>query len=188
MTTIWFVDTETGGLDSQVHSILSLGLVAWQDGRIVGEDEFKIKEDPIIVTPEALAVNQIDLRDQSNWWMPLSVVREIDITLPRRDAPNSPLPIIGGHNTPFDVGFVRRLYRIVGCHYPFSHRYVDTLPVARFLMDAGIIKAKGAGLTALCAYFGIKNRARHGALGDAVATAELYTRLLEVVQGKELSK
>jgi len=185
MTTIWFVDTETGGLDSQVHSILSLGLVEWVDGRINFEDEWRIKEDPMVVTPEALAVNQIDLRNPADWQSPSSVVTDLMDVIPGRTTHNAPMPILGGHNTPFDVGFVRRLFQLAGlagAPYPFSHRYIDTLPVARFLRDAGVIKVKGGGLTALCEYFGIKNKERHGALGDARATAELYTCLIDAVK------
>ena len=178
--TLWFVDTETGGLDCGIYSILSVGLVKWVDGFFETFGEWYVKESPMIVSPEALAVNQIDLRKPGDFWPVKAVVAEIMRVVPQVESKEFQ-PILGGHNTPFDVGFLKRLFRLANVPYPFSYRYVDTCAIGRFLLDAGLIEAENAGLEALCARFGV-NQPKHTALGDAVASAELYTAMLNFVK------
>ena len=39
-----FIDTETGGLDPQKHSLLSLALVVWEKREILDSKEFLIND------------------------------------------------------------------------------------------------------------------------------------------------
>lgn len=183
MTTIWFCDTETGGFDADVHSILALALVKWVDGHIEFEDEWLIREDPFVVTGEALGVNRLDLRASDGWWTPRSVASEITRAVPKGGETADGKPILGGHNTPFDISFVQRLFRIAGFAYPFSYHYEDTLPCVRLLMASKRIKPKNARLESLADYFGLDRSSCHSALGDARLTAAVYTRCLEIVKG-----
>jgi DNA polymerase-3 subunit epsilon len=181
MTTIWFCDTETGGFDADLHSILSVALVKWVDGHIECGEEWLIREDPFVVTGEAMSVNQLNLSMYESWWEPRSAATDILHSI--ADSPESP-PILGGHNTPFDIRFVKRLFRIAQLEYPFSYHYEDTLAVARFLRSAGYINPPNVRLETLCEYFGLGTTECHTALGDARATAEVYTRFLKMVKGK----
>ena len=46
MNRILFIDTETGGINPNKHSLLSIGLVVWdQDNGIIYENEFYIKSE-----------------------------------------------------------------------------------------------------------------------------------------------
>lgn len=60
---IVFLDTETGGLDPSVNSLLSIGLVIWEDGKIKTKNEFFVKENEYNVTSKAIEVNRIDLKE-----------------------------------------------------------------------------------------------------------------------------
>jgi len=184
MTTIWFCDTETGGFDSDTHSILSLGLVQWVDGRIEYEDEWLIREDPMVVTGEAMSVNRLDLSASDNWWTPRSAASEIVHIVPDVGDGGDSKPVLGGHNTPFDIRFVKRLFRIAGLPFPFSYHYEDTLPVARLLLAAKRISPKNARLESLAEYFGLPTSSCHSALGDARLAAEVYTKFLEMLKGE----
>lgn len=182
---IWFCDTETGGLDPNKHSILSLALVHWVDGRLENAQNWWIDEGDFIVTRSAMKINQIDLRQTDSFWLtPKEICNDVklfiyDNTIKENNG-SFIKPILGGHNTPFDIGFIKRLFRLGGLEYSFHYHYVDTLPVARYLKDTGKIQVEKTHLTSLCDYFGIKNQGEHTALGDALATAEVYTKMLQL--------
>ncbi len=58
-----FLDTETGGINSRVNSLLSVGLVIWEDKKIITKKEFYIKEKEYNVTTQAIEINKIDLNE-----------------------------------------------------------------------------------------------------------------------------
>lgn len=185
MGKIWFVDTETGGFDSTRHSILSLAMVEWVDGRILRTYEAFVDESPIVVTRGALGVNKIDLRDvEIDWKSPRNVVSVIcDMVQDSSD----PRPTLGGHNVMFDKGFLLRLFAMTDTQDPFSDHTVDTMGIARFLMDGRRIPKGSCKLIDLCTYYGIPHDA-HTALGDALATARLYTCFLDEITKLEVTK
>ncbi|MFZ1613213.1 MAG: hypothetical protein WAT51_03515, partial [Holophaga sp.] len=51
-----FVDTETGGLDSQRHSLLSIGLVLGDEGVVRHSLELFLKHDTYVVDGAAMKV------------------------------------------------------------------------------------------------------------------------------------
>jgi DNA polymerase-3 subunit epsilon len=56
-----FIDTETGGLDPNKHSLLSLAMVIWEDMEIIDSQEILINDGILSATKEALSINKIDL-------------------------------------------------------------------------------------------------------------------------------
>ena len=87
-----------------------------------------------------------------------------------------PIPLVA-HNAAFDSGFLRRAYRDesipdwagpVFCTRKLARRLLPHLD--RYHLDA------------LCAHFGLQNRARHRALGDAAVTAEAWIGLVELAR------
>jgi DNA polymerase-3 subunit epsilon len=189
MPKLLVIDTETGGLDPQRHSILSLGVVVWEDGEIRDELELPIAESRIVADEGALKVNQINLDEHRLAALaPADAaerLREFAESHFGRPPSNSRIPLVG-HNVGFDVGFLRRLCRLAEFPYDryFSHRVIDTAGIVRFLNLAGRLPLKGAGSTESFEYFGIKFEpgARHTALADARATAVLLTKLITMVR------
>jgi DNA polymerase-3 subunit epsilon len=182
---VW--DTETGGLDPNKQSILTLGVVAWQDGSIADEMLLEIAEPEIIAEERALKINGISVAHLATVGdTPLAAVMKIKNFLLKNGFFKT--VYVAGHNVPFDVGFIKRLYTLAGEDYDktFSYRVLDTMTLALALDQVGRLPGlRSTGLDGLCSRFGINIRgsaARHNALEDARATAKLLTKLLDMVR------
>lgn len=183
-TYILVVDTETGGLDPQVNSILTIGLVMRKDGAEMGRKLIKVAEDDIVAEERALQVNGIDIdalrRDGIS---PAAAVVEIEEFI-RANGSYPAGVVVAGHNIPFDVGFLQRLYRLAGVKYPFRYRVLDTVSLAYAMQLAGRLpNLKSVSLDALAARFGITIRTgtTHDALEDAVATSAVLSALVRLL-------
>lgn len=189
MTKLLVIDTETGGIDPDRHSLLSVAAVVWADGRIEGEIEILVGEADVTVTARALEINRIDLVEHARGAVPpaeaLSRLLGFVAEHFRVELAAGEQVVLVGHNVGFDVGFLRRLCRLAGASFPaqFSHRMLDTASVLRFLSLAGFVPAAAVASTEAFAHFGvcIPPELRHTALGDARATADLLTRLVGLV-------
>lgn len=88
-----------------------------------------------------------------------------------------------GHNIGFDVAFLRRLAYVGGRESirAVSHRTVDTHTMLFLLYQMDVIPASALGSDGAFEYFDIiiPEKDRHTALGDALATRELYVVLME---------
>lgn len=180
MRILW-CDTETGGLNPETDALLSVGLVDYQDGKILRSEEVLIDASGLVCDPKALAVNHIDLDLHHAY----SVTR-VEAAERIRDfcAPMG-RPFVGGHNVAFDVSFIRRLFAPDVLRKMVSHRTLDTLQLLAYLGDSGRIPPGIGKLDQAMAHFGLTmpEGKRHTALGDALVTAELYTRLLQTIAG-----
>jgi DNA polymerase-3 subunit epsilon len=189
LSTILFTDTETGGLDPRYHSLLSVGVALWIDGRIVDTEQYFIKRDIYKVTMEALEVNKLNVIEvckkgisEGNLFNSISTFlgrNEIDPL--RRGVPRLTL---GGHNINFDVGFLKEADAYL-FNQMFSYRTVDTSAIARFLVDLGKLPEdlRGGSSQKLLDYFKIGDPdKRHDSLADAIDAANLYNALLGVVK------
>ena len=182
MTPIVIIDTETGGLNPASTSILSLGACLYP--RPVNGPIFsvEIEEEPMILTGGALRVNKINpgardrVQSPPDAWKAFTEWTAGHVSL--RGV------VLGGHNTPFDIGFVKRLASLADSSFElhFSHRYVDTMAVARFMAIAGLIdQGHPCSLSALCRTFKVINTAEHTALGDAIAARDLLVMMIGAV-------
>ena len=77
------------------------------------------------------------------------------------------------HNARFDSGFLRRAFAGQGTRAP-AVAVLCTQRLARRLLP----RLGRYDLDHVCAQFGVRNRARHRALGDADATAQVWIELL----------
>lgn len=180
MTTLLVLDTETGGLDPATDALLTVGLVGWSDGAIRRQTEILIDAEGLRCTDRAMAVNGIDLELHHAHSVSRSeAARQIQAFCRPMGR-----PWIAGHNAQFDIGFVRRLFTPDVLRQTFSHRVMDTMQVLAYLGHAGLIPDGIGKLDQAIGHFGIvvPEGKRHTALADALATAELYTKLLAVVR------
>lgn len=88
--------------------------------------------------------------------------------------------VLVAHNAPFDLAFLRLKERDIG-------RRFDNPVLCTVLMSAGLFAHSGQHtLDALCERFGvhIPPEARHTAMGDTTATAEVFVRMLALLRDK----
>ncbi len=88
--------------------------------------------------------------------------------------------VLVAHNAPFDLAFLRLKEAVIG-------RRFDNPVLCTVLMSAGLFDHTGQHtLDALCDRFGITipAHARHTAMGDTVATAEVFVRMLALMRDK----
>ena len=177
---ILFVDTETGGLNPNYHSLLSIALVLWQDYEIIDKLEVLINDGNLVIDNIALEINHINIEEHK-----MKAVRptEAIVTIKNflyKHFITSEKITLAGHNISFDVSFLKVFIEKNGEIFSnyFSHRYVDTASILYYLYLAGKIKSKTVSSSEAFKMFGIKIVNRHSALGDAKGTAELFTKLL----------
>lgn len=180
------IDTETGGFDPLMWSILSIGAVVWEDGNLLGEAEVLVAEQPVEVEAGAMKVNRIDLKEHVAIGLaPKRAVATFENFI-LEYFPQGKVPL-AGHNVGFDIGFLQRLYRLAGVDFEtrFSHRSIDTSSIMNFLRLAGKLPIPNSSLDSGLRYFRIevKGHERHSALADARATAKVLTALIELVRG-----
>lgn len=186
MTQILFLDAETGGLDPSTASLLSIGLAVWEQGEIKATTEIFLKHDAITVSPESLKVNRLNLLEHIERAVYPTEAASAMISFCQEHLHCPPPWVIGGHNIYFDLGFLRPFLKNQGYewHKLFSHRAVDTSSILRFLFLSGILEEEIVSSDDAFPYFNIHVNGRHTALGDAIATAELFNHLLVLVKSK----
>lgn len=180
MIRLLVLDTETGGLNPETDALLSVGLVDWCDGIVTRQTEILVDAEGLNCDPKALAVNNIDL----DLHHAHSISRDHAARTIQAFCQPMGRPWIAGHNTHFDIGFIRRLYTPDVLRRVFSHRVIDTMQVLAYLGHCGRIPDGIGKLDQAIAHFRIEVPAgqRHTALADALATARLYTELLGVLR------
>ncbi len=82
--------------------------------------------------------------------------------------------IFVAHNVGFDYNFIREEFASLG--YKYKREKLCTVRLSRKLIPGKVSYSLGN----LCESLGIENEARHRAEGDAVATAKLFSLLLEL--------
>jgi len=182
-----FLDTETGGLDPRTHSLLSLGLVVGDGPKVANSLEILVRHEPYVVSAEGMKVNRIDLVAHSEAALePLVALAVLEVFLEQHFMHRCQPIVLAGHNVGFDQAFLGAFLASQGRSLEprFSHRVVDTHSLAAGLRDAGRLDLDNLSSTALFAHFGIlvPEEKRHTALGDALATFELYWKLVELMK------
>lgn len=162
------VDLETTGLAADRAAIIEIGAVRVSGLRIAGRfDTLASPGTP--VPPPISALTGIDDRMLEGAPPQSAALARFRAWLDA--APGAPFV---AHNASFDARFVRRGLGRHGLP-PLSGPVLCTRRLAARLLPG----VRRRGLDALCGHLGIRNRARHRALGDAEATAELLVWLLE---------
>jgi DNA polymerase-3 subunit epsilon len=174
------VDTETSGLDPQKNCILSLAAVVYHDGAIEDAVQWPVMDALEEFDPAALAVNGFTHeRVLADGISPWGVIRRLEQLLLKHDMRGR--VVLAGHNLPFDVGFLQRLYRLANEDYgkQFMHGGLDTKVAALLLEQAGRLRFDSPSLVDVAAALGIKHNTAHDALEDALVTAQVLRRLVD---------
>lgn len=181
-----FIDTETGGLNPEIHSLLSLALAAWDSNSgLIDTCEIYFNHDKYSITNKATEINKINESNISymdNFISPDHAIKEIEWFCKKNFLePNS--IVIAGHNVAFDISFLKKLYSNQRSNYNarFSHRFVDTHSIMYYLqMVNRLPEYLKLDSSNAFDYFGLHVKNRHTALGDALATVKLFEALLSL--------
>ena len=185
------LDVESGGTDPRKHSLLTVCFRLLDrelnDGPQIS---FGIKHAVYNVTPEAMAVNKIDLEEHHKTaWDDSRIAGELGeffgfVPVSECGYARKHTITLIGHNPAFDKGFIdeqlpmawpqKRNGEYVGISTSiFHYRLRDTQAVGDWMNDCGLIDVEKPSLSKLCALFGIEYKA-HTADGDVDATAKLW--------------
>ena len=183
----WSLDLETGGLDARTDPIISVGMVPLRGGIIRLGEAFStlIRPDPgRPIRPESVRAHQLlagDLRKAP----PLgAVLLEVD----RRLADG----VLLVHNRGIDIPFLKGGHARTGLKWrkPLVVDTVDlimkTAARRRFLRPASGDEMPSLNLSEARRANGLPDYEAHDALIDAVATAELFLVLRQVIGAKTL--
>ncbi len=186
MARLLFIDTETGGLDPEKHSLLSVGFVVWDS--ILGEcysAEYRLKNENYYITKTAQKINKITDFDFVDAIIPPNLIKKFEEIKEIYFADYTAIPL-AGHNTQFDVQFIKKMFKDNHRSFDkiFHHRIVDTYSILKFLQDAGVVSDKIDSSAQAFKFFEIIVDGRHTALGDAKATMQLYEKMIQLLHKK----
>ena len=162
------VDLETTGVSPERSRILEIGAVRVRAAACV--ERFETLVDPGVEIPATITsltgIEREDVVDAPTQAEALAALSAF--------VGPGPTPFVA-HNAQFDSGFLRRAYREEGLAYWEGPVFCTRKLARRLLPDLGRYH-----LDSLCARFGLRNPARHRALGDASVTADAWIGLLEI--------
>ena len=166
-------DSETTGLDPDRDDVVQIGAVRVVNGRRVASERFDILVDPgRPIPPGSTKVHGIS--DDMVQGKPglLDATRQFHAFA--RDA------VLVAHNAPFDLAFMKRYGAKAGV--AFDHPVLDTVLLSAVLFGGSATHT----LDALAERLGvdIADAVRHTAIGDAIATADVFTACIGMLEGR----
>jgi DNA polymerase-3 subunit epsilon len=164
------LDLETTGLDPERDAIVAIGSVRIVGGRVLEQERYEALVKPARPIPQSAT----DIHGLT--WEMLHDKPPLTEVLPTFQAFLQGTLLVA-HNGAFDVAFLRR----EGLDPP---PLLDTLLLAQLLFP----DLKDYNLELLAERFGVPVIGRHTALGDALMTAEIFTRMLPLLQAKGFSR
>jgi len=162
------VDIETTGLSKHCHRITEIAAAKLRNGRI--RETFHTIVNPQVKIPSFIT----SLTGISN-----EMVRNAPIV---RQVLPSFVEFLGtdvfvAHNATFDFGFLSQSLER-SCGLTLKNNRLCTRKLANRLLP-GLPRKR---LPDLCACFGVANKQAHRAMGDTIATAEVFSRMLDMLE------
>lgn len=170
-------DSETTGLDPETDAVVQLGAVRLVNGRIIRAETFEMLVNPGRKIP-ASATKVHRITDEMVADAPPFAEARAAFHAFAKGA------VIVAHNAPFDMAFLHRAQDDRGLM--FDNPVLDTVHLSAVVFGGSAEHT----LDAIGARLGIDIAAdlRHTALGDALATAEIFAALLPILEARGLRR
>jgi len=183
------IDTETGGLNPNYHSLFEATFsfntleidkeTNTYKATEISQLYIKVKEEPLVYNNRAIEINKIDVL---NWagCSPQKTSEIIDEYLNKIYEETKEAITIMGHNIAFDLSFLKRLpsYKEKHCTDYFSHRVIDTSSIGRMVslvLDTPIDLSKS---NHLFDFFNLPYINRHSSKVDVANTTDAFVAML----------
>lgn len=169
------IDTETGGLDPNKHSLLTVSMIAMgKDLNEYGSIDLAVKHDTYNVTAEALRVNRIDIAAHDARSSYDSYWKLVEF-LSTHGLQDKLVP--AGWNVSFDNAFMKAyLGKNVWNEY-VSYRSMDVQSIVSFLVATGTLDPKCKSLRSTAEFFGLDTSGHHNAAVDTLLTLQVLRKL-----------
>jgi len=168
-------DTETTGLDTAKARILQVGAVKISNGRIDETQTFQQYVNPGVPIPAAnTAIHGI--RDEDVAQAPDFAAVKSGFDDWCADA------VMIGYSSGFDLAMFRREHKLAGIEW-VPPRTLDI----RYLVNIVAPNLPNYSLDTIADWLGVEIHDRHSALGDAIATANIFLDLIPLLQKKDLA-
>ena len=185
---VMIVDTETGGIDRDKHSVLSVGVCVGNldTGEIINTLEALHKKPSLedyVFTKTALELNELKIEDCFTNGQTSEELRDkiIDLYV------GNNCSHLGGHNVHFDVGMLTRdVFQVPLKEFEanFGYRYLDSSPVIRLISGDTEVKSgntlKQLSKTMKIDMSDFSGSKFHTALFDAVCTFRILHKFRKV--------
>jgi len=188
---IFWIDTETTGLDSIKHDIIQLSCLVEINGKIETKEDFLCQ--PFSYTnidPVALQINNTTIEDLKSRQTPQemhcklkTVMHKYIDNYTKGHAKFSP----AGFNVRFDVDFLREFFiknndKYYNSYFDYHLLSVDSL--LNILEYRGLLDLENHKLITACKHFGIELDA-HNALSDITATRKILYKMFQYFKETE---
>jgi DNA polymerase-3 subunit epsilon len=158
------IDVETTGINAKTDRITEVAIVLF-DGKEI------VEQYSSLVNPECKISYRITQITGINNKMVASAPKFYEIA--KKIVELTENCVFVAHNAAFDYRFIRAEFESLG--YSFERKTLDTIKLARKFIPG----LRSYSLGNLCDEIGIKITNRHRALGDALATTELFKRIYQ---------
>jgi DNA polymerase-3 subunit epsilon/CBS domain-containing protein len=164
------LDTETTGLDARVARIVQLGIVAIEHGQLKETEGWEQLLNPGEPIPEATTrVHGITDTDVASAPSFAAMAQQLASRLNDR--------VVIGHSLAYDFEMLKREHQLAGLDWR-QPRALDIRTLARLAAPT----LADHSLDRLCEWLDVANRARHTALADAIATGEIFIKLVPLLR------
>ncbi|MGN0242961.1 MAG: PolC-type DNA polymerase III [Lachnospiraceae bacterium] len=172
MDTFVVFDIETTGFRADRNKIIEIGAVKIQNGVISDSfSEFVNPKEPIPFQIEELTgISDAMVMDAP----------EITEILPKFFAFCADAVLVA-HNAEFDIGFIAHNAKVQGL--PFEPTYIDTVSLSRMLLP----QLSRYKLNTIAKHLNISLENHHRAIDDAMATGEIFIKLLGMLEKKGIT-